>query len=99
MVTAMAPSQKNGCPWFTFGHSLPASKSSPGYAWTTAEGEAVMNTYVHLCLSSSISTDRDELPPCELSWLVGDLLRSDLKWRSKAGACTAQNPALCCFVL
>lgn len=37
--------------------------AAPGYAWTTAEGGAVMNPYVHLYLSSSVSTDRDELPP------------------------------------
>lgn len=45
--------------------------AAPGYAWTPAEGEAVMNPYVHLYLSSSVSTKRDELHPCELSWLVG----------------------------
>lgn len=53
--------------------------AAPGYAWTTAEGEAVKNSYVHLCLSSSVSADRDELPPCELSWLVG-VISWDLIW-------------------
>lgn len=45
--------------------------AAPGYAWTTAEGEAVMNTYVHLYLSNSVSTERDKLPSHELTWLVG----------------------------
>lgn len=45
--------------------------AAPGYAWTTAEGEAVMSTYLHLYLSSTVSTDRDQLPPHALSWLVG----------------------------
>lgn len=45
--------------------------AAPGYAWTTAEGGAVMNTYVHLYLSNSVSIERDELPSHELTWLVG----------------------------
>lgn len=45
--------------------------AAPGYAWTAAEGGAVMDTRVHLYLSSTGSVDRDELPPRALSWLVG----------------------------
>lgn len=45
--------------------------AAPGYAWTTAEGGAVMNTYVHLYLSNSVSIERDELPSHELTWLAG----------------------------
>lgn len=56
--------------------------AAPGYAWTTAEGEAVKNT----CAFIFVSVDRDELPPHESSWLVG-VISWNLDWNEIQSWC------------
>lgn len=72
--------------------------AAPGYAWTTAEGEAVVNTCAFIFVKQRFYRQRWISSP----WIIlagrCDLLKSSLKWRSKAGVWVAQSWALCCFV-